>query len=52
MPIESSKVTVLREADSVLRLAHELSPLWFVEVRGGTVAGLDEFYSKRFDSLR
>ena len=42
----------LAGAEGVLKLIYELTPHWSVVVRGGTVAGIDVLYSKRFDSLR
>lgn len=41
----------LAGAESVLKLTYELTRYWTVVVRGGTVAGLDLFYSKRFDKF-
>lgn len=42
----------LAGAESVMKLIYELTPSWSVVLRGGTVAGMDVFYSKRFDRLR
>jgi len=39
----------LEGAASVLKLTYELSHHWSVVLRGGTVAGLDLYFSKRFD---
>lgn len=41
----------LAGATGVLKLTYELSRHWSVVVRGGTIGGLDVFYSKRFDKL-
>lgn len=41
----------LAGAESVLKLTYELTRYWQVVVRGGTVAGLNLFYNRRFDSL-
>lgn len=42
----------LEGAESVLKLSYQLSQYWSLVLRGGTVTGLDAFYSKRFDSIR
>ncbi len=42
----------LAGAESVVKLIYTLTPQWSVVLRGGTVAGLDVLYSKRFDHLR
>ncbi|MES2535996.1 MAG: translocation/assembly module TamB domain-containing protein [Pseudomonadota bacterium] len=39
----------LTGATSVLKLTYELTRNWSVILRGGTVTGLDVFYSRRFD---
>ncbi|WP_192804973.1 translocation/assembly module TamB domain-containing protein [Noviherbaspirillum aerium] len=41
----------LAGAESVLKLTYELSRYWTVVVRGGTIAGLDLFYNRRFDKF-
>lgn len=41
----------LAGAEGVLKLTYELSRHWSVVIRGGTIGGMDVFYSKRFDSL-
>jgi len=41
----------LAGAEGVLKLTYELSRHWSIVVRGGTIGGLDVFYSKRFDAL-
>lgn len=42
----------LEGAESVLKLSYQLSQYWSLVLRGGTVTGVDAFYSKRFDSIR
>ncbi|GAB3551707.1 translocation/assembly module TamB domain-containing protein [Noviherbaspirillum agri] len=42
----------LAGAQSVLKLTYELTRHWSVVIRGGTVAGVEMFFSKRFDSIR
>jgi len=42
----------LTGTESVLKLTYEMSQHWSVVVRGGSITGMDVFYSKRFDSLR
>ncbi|HJV50658.1 MAG TPA: translocation/assembly module TamB domain-containing protein [Noviherbaspirillum sp.] len=39
----------LAGAEGVLKLTYELSRHWSVVVRGGTIGGVDVYYSKRFD---
>ncbi|MGE5648934.1 MAG: translocation/assembly module TamB domain-containing protein [Bacillota bacterium] len=41
----------LAGAAGVLKLTYDLSRHWSVVLRGGTIGGLDVFYSKRFDHL-
>lgn len=41
----------LSGAESVLKLTYELTRYWQIVLRGGTVAGLNLFYNRRFDSL-
>lgn len=41
----------LAGAAGVLKLSYELSQHWSIVVRGGTIAGVDAFYSRRFDSI-
>ncbi|WP_052452031.1 translocation/assembly module TamB domain-containing protein [Noviherbaspirillum autotrophicum] len=41
----------LAGAEGVLKLTYDLSRHWSVVLRGGTIGGLDVFYSKRFDTL-
>lgn len=41
----------LAGAAGVLKLTYELSRHWSVVVRGGTIGGVEVFYSKRFDTL-
>lgn len=42
----------LAGTESVLKLTYELSRQWSIVLRGGTIAGIDIFFSRRFDSLR
>lgn len=42
----------LAGAESVLKLTYELTRHWSVVLRGGTVAGVEMFFSKRFDRIR
>ncbi|MDD5248142.1 MAG: translocation/assembly module TamB domain-containing protein [Rhodocyclaceae bacterium] len=42
----------LAGAQGVLMLTYDLARSWSVVARGGSVAGLELLYSKRFDSLR
>jgi len=53
----SDKLTIgyeqsLASAGSVLKLTYTLTQYWSLVLRGGTVTGLDVFYSKRFDSIK
>lgn len=41
----------LSGAESVIKLSYELSRYWTVVLRGGTLAGLDLLYSRRFDVI-
>lgn len=41
----------LAGAESVLKLTYELTQHWSVILRGGSITGLDVFYSNRFDEL-
>lgn len=42
----------LAGAENVLKLTYELTQHWSVVLRGGTITGLDLFYSNRFDAKR